>query len=91
MKTILLCTAALFAVCSAAILLPPGPVPSGEELAPTDTSNMCVSLSYTPLSPVFNLTHGVHVCNTAGYTGEGMPACLAGPPEQIGINRAKII
>jgi len=78
MKTILLCTAALFAVCSAAVLAPPEPVPRDEEFALTDTSNMCVSLSYTPLSPVFNLTHGVHVCTTAGYTGEGMPACLAG-------------
>ena len=80
MKTMLLCTAALFAVCSAAVLVPPEPVSRDEAFppVPTDTSNMCVSLSYTPLSPVFNLTHGVHVCTTAGYAGEGMPAfvCL---------------
>ena len=56
MKTILLYTAALFAVSSA--------LPFYEKLRNQQTSNLCVSLSYSPSSDTA-LTY-VHVCNTPG-------------------------
>jgi len=56
MKAILLFTAALFAVSSA--------LPFYENLKNQQTSNLCVSLSYSPSSDTA-FTH-VHVCNTPG-------------------------
>ena len=56
MKAILLYTAALFAVSSA--------LPFYENLKNQQTSNLCVSLSYSPSSDTaFSY---VHVCNTPG-------------------------
>ena len=56
MKAILLFTAALFAVSSA--------LPFYENLKNQQTSNLCVSLSYSPSSDTA-FTY-VHVCNTPG-------------------------